>query len=181
MRVRPVFKAFRIPVLASASRLSNVAGTYYSNWVTRSFGATVYCIPNDNGTGSAGVGTGWQDRSIRVGATWTTPPYAGTPTGGNWSGNWVTGSSSGSGNRVNYGQFSGSGSANATGYNNQTRYYNVSAGAWMPWVSQVACVENVGNVQGQSQGKNGYGTSGWYDTGSQPISVLTRVAATTCN
>lgn len=66
---------------ATASRYSGSTGTYYSGWETRSFGATLYCVANDNGTAGPGTGTGWQDRSVRVGATWTNPPVPSTPGG----------------------------------------------------------------------------------------------------
>lgn len=160
---------------ASASRYSGSAGTYYSGWVTRSFGATLYCVANDNGATGGGTGTGWQDRSVRVGANWQVPPYPGTPTGGSWTGSYSDTSPT-AGWDVNTGHFSGSGGANASGYNNQVRVQFLD-GAYSSWSSPgVGCTFEVSRLQGQSQATNGWGASGWYNTGLVSVSVLTRTA-----
>jgi hypothetical protein len=159
---------------ASASRSSSSAGTYYSGWVTRSFGASVYCAANDNGTRGAGVGTGWQDRSVRVGANWEVPPYPGTPTGGSYDGSYMAalGGTDYGGYVVNTLRFNGSGGANANGYNNSVRIQGTvprNGGTWTGWATQIGCFDGASSKQAQSQATNGWGSSGWFTTGATSV------------
>lgn len=160
---------------ASVSRYSSVSGTYYSDWATRSFGASLFCVANDNGTAGPGTGTGWQDRSVRVGAYWETPPYPGTPTGGSYSGSYSTpqAQNDGFGGYVtNTLSFSGSGGANANSYSNQVNLQGTvprNNGNWLGWASQHGCESGTANKQARSMASNGWGSSGWYTTGSSSV------------